>query len=179
MQFQTWFNVRESSLSSLYQSAVAAFPGTTKRQHATDLVRITELQWTPYLGMKTLFIRGLAQSEESGKEYMPIVVFKDVQYHPSKEQSNWVEIIANDGKQYTFEKLNHADNDVLVRCNCPDFSWRFNYYNHLDNSLYGRKRTKYEAISNRGPANPFELPGMCKHLMKLVKSLDHAGILEG
>ena len=65
----------ESSLSDLYQSAVDAYPKTTLRQHATQPVVITQLHWTPYVGMKTLFVKGIAQNE--GKEYSPIILFKN------------------------------------------------------------------------------------------------------
>jgi len=42
--------------------------------------------------------------------------------------------------------------------------------------LYGRKPAKYHAESNRPPANPLELPGMCKHLIKFVEVLKKAGM---
>jgi hypothetical protein len=163
----TLFN--ESSLSELYASAVAAFPRTTMRQYATHPVVITHLQWTPYRGMKTLFVKGLAQSE--GHEYGPIILFKGVNYKVDE-----VRIATNKGEEVSLRPLSLSENDVLVRCNCPDFYWRFNYYNYLDKSLYGTKRAKYEAKTDRGPANPMELPGMCKHIMKLVEVLEQSGI---
>jgi hypothetical protein len=177
MRFQNWLDLQESNLHDLYASTVQAFPRTTKRQHAIDPVRIVELNWTPFLGVKTLFIKGLAQSGESGKEYTPMVLFKGVSYHDSKDHQNWIEIVASDGQHYVFERLND-DNEVLVRCDCADFKWRFNYFDWQDDSLYGRVRKKYDATANPGSANPLELPGMCKHLIKMVQALDHAGILE-
>lgn len=158
----------ESSLNDLYASAVEAFPRTQMRQYATHTIRITHLDWTPYLGMKTLFVKGLAQNE--GKEYNPILLFKGVKYNLGE-----VRIAANDGSEFTMAPLSLDKNDVAVRCNCPDFKWRFNYYNHLDKSLYGPKRKKYEGHGGP-PANPMELPGMCKHLMKLMHVLQEAGI---
>lgn len=172
MQFQQWLN--ESSLNDLYHSTVAAFPQTTKRQHSTDLVKISEIFWNPFLGVRTLFVKGLAQSGESGHEYNPIIIFKNVNYNP---QGNQVEITANDGQNYIFEKLNPDQTQVLVRCNCKDFKFRFGYFDHLDHSLYGKPGKKYEALHNPGSANPQEMPGMCKHLLKLIKTLGTAGIL--
>lgn len=177
MRFQNWLNLNESNLQDLYINTVQAFPLTTKRQHATDPVKIVELNWTPFLGVKTLFIKGLAQSGESGKEYNPMILFKGVSYHKSKDELNWIEITANDGRNYVLERLN-TNNEVLVRCNCSDFKWRFNYFDYEDQSLYGKVRKKYEANARPGSSNPLELPGMCKHLIKLVHSLEHAGILE-
>jgi hypothetical protein len=160
----------ESSLVDLYQSAVAAFPRTTRRQYATDTIHITNLHWTPFVGMKTLFVKGLAQNE--GKEYTPIILLKNVQYI-----TEGITIVASDGREYTFKKLSPTENDVLVRCDCPDFRWRFRYYNYLDHSLQGPKGKKYEAKGMRPPANPMEMPGMCKHLMKLMQGLNETGVI--
>lgn len=160
----------ESSLNDLFRSAVVAFPETRKRQHATDTVRIVQLSWTPYIGVKTLFLRGLAENRRGGGgEYRPIILFKGVQYSDDGE----VKVVA-DGKFYRFAQLSESDNDALVRCDCGDFYWRFNYYDHLDKSLYGNKRKKYEGEM---PINPTKSPGMCKHLMKMMYALRDAGVI--
>ena len=164
-------SLEESTIYSLYKSSVDAFPGTNKRQHVVDSIRIVELNWNPFIGMNTLFLKSRARSD-SGKEYNPMILFKDVNYNESE-----VGIIANDGKQYSFQKLKFDRNEVLLRCNCQDFHWRFNYYDHVDRSLYGRKRKKYEAITNKS-ANPKEMPGMCKHLMSMSSMLKDSGVIE-
>lgn len=161
----------EASLEDLYLSAVKAFPGTTKRQHAVDPVVIKKLHWTPFLGLNTLFVKGQAQNE--GREYDTIVLFKKVNY-----KGNKVTIVANDGKEYSFDPLSLEETDCQVRCSCPDFRYRFNYYDHLDKSLYGRKAPAYESKGIGPPANPMEYPGMCKHLMKTAKALLEAGVLK-
>lgn len=158
----------ESSLNDLFTSAIRAFPNTTKRQYAVQPIVIETIRWTPFVGMKTLFVKGHARNED--RHYDTIILFKDVDY--TNEQ---VKIKASDGKIYRFAKLSMENTDVLVRCNCQDFKWRFNYYDHLDRSLYGPKRSKYEGISGI-PANPKQLPGMCKHLMATTKVLNDAGI---
>lgn len=176
MKFENWFNIQESNLHDLYLSTVDAFPNTKKRQHAIDPVQVLEVSWMPFVGVKTLFVKGRVFSEESGKEYSPMILFKGLNYHAKKENKNWVEIKAKDGKKYVFERI--QGNDILLRCDCADFKWRFNYYDHLDKSLYGRVRGKYEALHDPGSANPLELPGMCKHLIKFARILENVGILE-
>ena len=158
----------ESSLSDLYDSAVKAFPRTTKRQHSTQPIMIEELTWTPFVGMKTLFIK--AQARNEARHYSPMILFKNVKYN---EQG--VKITASDGLIYNFAPLSLENTNTLVRCNCPDFRWRFSYYDHVDKSLYGKKPSKYESQGGP-PANPTELPGMCKHLMKLTHVLQHASL---
>jgi hypothetical protein len=129
--------------------------------------------------MNTLFLKGNASNIENGHEYTPMILFKNVVYHARREREEWVEIVANDGRNYVFERLGYDANDVLVRCNCPDFQWRFNFFDHEDSSLYGRKRRRYEAIADPGSANPNRMPGMCKHLMQLAATINNSGILEG
>lgn len=172
LRFGLWLT--ESTNSELYDSAVQAFPKTRFRQHATNSIEIVRLEWTPYLGVKTLFVSSLAQNTEKGTQYRPMVLFKGVKYgDPGK---GLVEITAKDNQQYAFEKLSHNGSEVMVRCDCPDFLFRFNYYDWVDRSLYGNKRKEYE---NKGgpPANPTESAGMCKHLMKLFVALDDIGII--
>ena len=88
MNFQKWINLYESSVEELYDSTVKAFPKTTKRQHAIDLIDITELNWTPYLGMKTLFVKGVAHSQESNKDYDTVFLIKNVNYNPTNIQTH-------------------------------------------------------------------------------------------
>jgi hypothetical protein len=166
----------ESSLNDLYDSAVAAFPHTTKRQYATDSIKIVQVQWIPFLGMKTLFVKGLAQNE--GREYNPIIVLKKVAYHEA-QGPGVVPLKASDGETYFLERLSGGDTDVLVRCSCDDFRYRFAYYNHLDKSLQGPKPKKYVRVpgSTRPPANPQQREGLCKHLIKLTKILQESSVL--
>lgn len=161
----------ESSLKDLYQSAVAAFPNTTKRQHAIDPIVITNLSWTPYRGVRTLFIKGLAQNRHEGTEYNCLMLFKNIDY-----DGNQLTITASDLKEYSFNKLSLENTNVVLRCNCPDFYWRGNYANYLDKSLWGRKRTKYESSGLYPQANPTNAPMVCKHLIKMSKTLQEAGL---
>ena len=133
----------------MYQSAVDAFPDTTKRQHSTQPLRVVDLHWTPYAGMNTLFIRGLVQNEN--KEYNPIILFKGVNYNVNPQDGTTIKIQASNGVPHILKQLTYEDHDVVVRCNCKDYYYRFNYYNHLDGSQYGRKRAKYESKGIRPP----------------------------
>ena len=164
--------ITESSLIDLYQSAVDAFPNTTRRQHATNTIKFTQIRWTPFLGVRTLYVRGLAQNE--GKEYQSIIVFKNVHYHVN-DTGNLVTLTTESG-EYLLEPISLENADVLVRCQCADFHWRMKHFNAVDRSLQGPDRKKYEALFNPGSANPEEMEGLCKHLMKMMKVLKESGI---
>lgn len=166
--------LNESSFKDLYSSTVKAFPKTTKRQYSIDPIKIVKLEWVPYVGLSTLYVKAIAQNTENSKEYNPILLFKSINYSKNKGR-NFVEIYDDNGKNYILERI--KDNDILVRCNCKDFYWRGNYFDHLDHSLYGRKRSEYFATSNRPPANPTSSPMVCKHVIKLYKVLEQSGII--
>ena len=87
-----------------------------------------------------------------------------------------VPVATSDGKTVFLEALSQELTDVHVRCTCADFMYRFNYYDHIDKSLFGRKRKKYEG-KGLWEANPLELPGACKHLMKVSHVLSEAKVL--
>jgi len=142
------------------------------RQHAIDPILISEVRWTPFRGVRTLLIRALAQNE--GREYNPLILFKNVQYH-AQPNPDTIPVMTETGPFY-IEPLILEDQDVLLRCACKDFFYRFNFYDYQDESLYGRKRTPYESQGIRPPANPLEMPGMCKHLIKLSNVLVDAGL---
>lgn len=162
----------ESTIKDLFNSSIEAFPNTTKRQHSTNPIIVKEVQWIPFIGVKSLFTKALVYSGSSGKEYNTIIVFKNVHY----DENATMKLAASDGKIYRLERL--SEQDVLVRCNCQDFAWRFNYYDSLDKSLFGTKRRVYEAKTKRPPANSKEMPGMCKHIMKFAKTIQESGLLQ-
>jgi hypothetical protein len=164
----------ETSIINLYKSTIKAFPKTTKRQYSTDTVVVEKLDWIPFLGLKTLLIKGLVKNE--GRKYNTIMLFKKINYKES-EGRKIITIKSSSGKEVFLEQIDAEENDVLVRCNCADFYWRFVHYNKVDKSLYGRDRKKYEALYRPDSANPKKMPGVCKHLLKMTKVIKEANLL--
>lgn len=163
----------ETSLSNLYKSTISTFPKTTKRQNSIDTIVIEQLKLIPFKGVKTLFVKGLARN--NGKKYECIMLFKNINYK-EKRENKVIEIMTSSGTSEFLEQISSKENDVLVRCNCADFYWRGNYSNHLDKSLFGRKRIKYES-KGLFSVNPENEPMICKHLIKLSKALKEASII--
>ena len=164
----------ETSIVDLYKSTVKAFPKTTRRQYSIGPVRVERLDWIPFLGVRTLFIKGLIKNE--GKKYDSIILFKNVVFKES-EGRKLIKVRMSTGKEYFVEQIDSERNDALVHCQCQDFYWRLKHFNKLDKSLYGRDRAKYEASERPGTANPLEMPGMCKHLIKMAKIIKETNLL--
>ena len=151
---------QESSFNDLYHNIEIGFPNTGFRQHATNPIEILELSLLPYRGMKTLYVKGMAKNEN--RIYFPMILFKKVNFDLSEAT-----ITASTGAKYSFGKLSLEHTNVLVRCDCKDFRYRFAYYNSLEKSLYGRVPPKYESLGTGRIANPKEVSGFCKHCIKL------------
>jgi hypothetical protein len=164
----------ESSLYDLYLGAVGAFPKTTRRQHSTHTVKVERMEWVPFEGLGTLFVKALCNNE--GRKNECIVVFKKVAYR-EQEGGGSVSLASSAGKTVHILPLSFEEDDVLVRCSCGDFRWRFAHWNKGDRSLFGRGPRKYEALVRPGASNPDESPGACKHLMKMAKILGESGAL--
>jgi hypothetical protein len=159
----------ESSFNSLYNSTVAAFPLTTKRQHSTQTIEISNVSFTPFLGFKTLYCKCLAQNE--GRENNCIILFKNVNYHKNKDAKGLIEIADLTKNKYFLEYLSKENTDMLVRCSCKDWFWRGCHFLKIDHSLYGKDRKPYEALYNPGSANPKKMPILCKHLIRFSEFL--------
>lgn len=164
-----------SSVDDLESNIVRAFPTTRKRQHATGDVTISNVQIIPYVGMKMLHVRAQAASV-SGARYQLAVQFVRVDFESSDTEQN-ATFKATDGQDYHILPVKLTGNYVKVRCNCMDFHYRFAAYNSQDKSLVGRPPPPYQKKTNRPPVNPDQVPGMCKHLLKLVSQLQGQGLI--
>lgn len=168
-------SLQEATLSTFKSNIERGFPNTRKRQFATDPIRISQLKITPFVGTKSLFIKGVANS--TGRIYDPMIFFTQVRYQPADTQDN-ITFVASDGKQYHIIPLSFVDDNAQVRCNCLDFHYRFAWHNAKAGDLYGRPPPKYiRKTTTRPPVNPLGVPGMCKHLLKLVEALEEAGMI--
>lgn len=165
----------ETTLSDLYNNTIKAFPTSLKRQNSIDEVVIEHLDWVAFKGMRTLFVKGLAKRGESKNEC--IILFKNVIYSEEQEKG-FLDIKTSNGETVFVKPLSYDSNDVLVRCSCKDFYWRMTHFNKIDGSLYGRDRAKYEAVKNPESSNPSKLPGLCKHLIKMSKTLSQASLIK-
>lgn len=165
----------EASLEDLYKGAEKAFPETRKRQFSTDTIVVENLYWVPFQGVKTLFVKATVKNE--GRKHESIILFKGVKYK-EREGRGAVPLRTSTGKEVFVEQISAREDDVLVRCSCKDFYWRFLHFNKNEGCLYGRDRAKYEALKNPGSSNPNETAGLCKHLIKMVKILKESNLLK-
>lgn len=163
-----------STVSGLEQNISTAFPTTTKRQHATGEVAIQNIQYIPYIGTKMLHIK--ASTTSNGHQYKQSIQFNDVVFENADTEEN-ATFTAADGVETHVQPLVLSHLNVKVRCDCLDFYHRFANYNSQDKSLVGKAPPVYvRKTTTRPPVNPTRVPGLCKHLLKIVDELNRIGL---
>lgn len=164
-----------STAPQLDQNIRAAWPDTRKRQNATNEVSISNVEFVPYVGTKMLHVKSISNS--NGNQYKQALQFTQVTF-ANQDSPNVVTFQAADGQDAHAEPITLATHNVKCRCNCMDFHFRFANYNSADKSLVGRPPPLYQRRTDtRPPVNPMQVPGMCKHLLKLVSTLRGQGLV--
>ena len=146
--------------SDLIDSSESIQPGVYNRA-VIDEYEITELKVVPMLGMKTKIVSAFFRSNRD--------VYKTV------VQVNGVE----EGV------LPSEENHMTVRCSCPSFRFWFGNANRQHHILFGIHMKKYipvpDHLSQRPkqpPKNPGHIPGVCKHIIGLVKVMRRVGEID-
>lgn len=171
-------DVGDLSLSDLGGNIERGFPRTTKRQFSTQPIRISQLKIVAYPSKGGLLATGSATSgSRKPVVYSPQIFFDGVKYGAENNAQN-VTFKASDGNEYHITKLSLQGNNVKTNCNCLDFFHRFAHYNDDHDALYGKRPPPYQRKTDyMPPVNPMQVPGMCKHIIKLSQSLTQANLL--
>lgn len=181
----------EASIRDLWAKAQRAFPRTRRRQHVINRVQTREVKWQPFPKLRTLLASSRVIGEQyPGKKrklYRTNLMFRNVDF-ATEGQKGMLKITVRGSTprvprgEVFFEKLSFNDS-VRVRCNCPDFRWRFNWEcdSETPSALFGPRAPAYTPPNPekyRGPANPSGLPGICKHIMNMGLSLHKSGAVK-
>jgi hypothetical protein len=162
--------LEEAPLKDLERNIVKGFPTTRKRQYATDTIRIDQLNIVPYVNSRNLLFKGVANNQ--GRTYDPEIYFEGIEFDDEDTPNN-VTFIATDGERYHIQPIKFTENNAKVRCTCLDFYYRFSYYNAKAGDLYGKPFPPYRRrTTTYPPVNPMKLPGVCKHLLKMMQMLE-------
>jgi hypothetical protein len=166
----------DSSEDQLDTNIRTAWPNTKKRQNATGEVVINNIQYIPYIGTKFLHVKSTSLS--NGHTYNQALQFMRVVFDTADTEEN-VTANATDGTEFHCQPIDLVNHNCKVRCNCLDFHYRFSWHNKNDNSLVGRAPLPYRRkTTNRPSVNPTAIPGLCKHLLKLVEILQGSGLVK-
>lgn len=164
----------ERSYSELERNTNNFVPPSSKRQHAVAPIQVQQLKLVAAEPSHTLEATGTIKS--GANTYQSIIFFDGVRYAP-EDTGNNVTFMGADSQEHHMEpiKLNIAN--AKVRCTCLDFRWRFSMHNQQKDALYGPGPGAYQKKTNRPPNNPQQVPGLCKHLLKLAQELRNSKIV--
>jgi len=167
--------LEEATYAELERNTRNSMPATNKRQNATPEVRMQKMELVPAKESDTLMVKGTVAGKTA--VYHTSVLFDNVIYDDADQADN-ITFTGSDGDDYHIEPIYLARHNCKVHCTCLDFYWRFATQNHKANSLDGEPPPPYVKRTNRPPANPANVPGVCKHIIKTVEELQKSGVVQ-
>lgn len=166
--------IQEASYSVLDTNTRGKMDTADGRENSAIKSRVVDISIVPAVPSSVLKIEATVQGETN--RYSCVMQFDDVAFE--KEQTNMnIEFMGVDGKPYFIEPIDMSSNNVRVFCSCLDFRWRFALANSKHNSLYGNVPPPYVKKTERQPVNPQNVPGVCKHLIKLAETLKDSNLI--
>ena len=165
--------LKEASTVRKLSNNIKTMP-TKKRQLATSDVVVSKMTLKPFTNSKSIQIH--SECKSGSKKYQTVLMFRDVVFEPESSQTN-VTFTGSDDEEYNMEKIVLSSSNVLVKCECMDFYWRFSRFNVKDSSLYGPTPQPYTPKTDRPSDNTAQVPGVCKHLLKSIENLKSAGMV--
>lgn len=156
----------ETPYGVLLGNTLNHFPSPRKQN--AGRVQVTKTVIIPSYDEETLHIKAVTRTRN--KAYKTNIIFDDVEFLDEKK-SNAATVIGPDGDEYYFKKIPLNRSDVKVSCTCLDFYYRFAVWNDADDSLIGNPPPPYVKVTDSPPQNPKHLPGVCKHIIKVMDKL--------
>lgn len=150
--------------TQLVQGTQKVLPDTIiKSQDGSN--KIETLKITNMVGTKSKIFSAVIRSSTDNKAYNTVIAFYGV-----------------DDPEGTKPSL--AKHKCRVRCSCDAFYYYYSYADFINDCLYGRQARVYTRKTHPGdknyrpPKNPADIPGVCKHLILLIKSLQDSGYVD-
>lgn len=136
---------------------------TSKRQHVANEVQFTGGLTVVSLDDNTVLIKAITSNG-----YRPAIKLPTIEDDTSRTI-----IVFSDGTQLAIKPVSKSDEDIHVTCNCKDFVYRFAGINTKRSVLFGKiERFNYiRKTNNKRTTTEYLEPAVCKHLLKLVRTL--------
>ncbi len=127
------------------------------------------------VGVKQLTFRSAIKGT-TGNIYRTSIRFNNVEFfkEPTKKATLTAVISSKTGKGIVyFAPVNIKRHNVMVVCKCPDSRFTWEKEDADVKALIGnwRRYTRVTPPSGRPERNPTHSPGICKHIMYLLKML--------
>lgn len=152
---------------NVVRSTPKVSPNTPNSVVSNPTITIKDVRYQA--GMKTLTFTGTVRSHNRFGTYNVIITFKNV---GPKDGLTDEEIMQGFKPKPTLGR-----NDIMGRCGCPNYRFRFDKANRLHGVGTGSRFGFYHRKTDRKPNNPLEKMGFCAHLMEFVNFLQKQGFV--
>ena len=153
----------------IVQGSSKVSPGSIDNVNQAARIENLDLQYDE--NAQTLTFYGTIHSASHPTAYTMILTFKDVDRLEGLDEE---EI-----QQGYMPKPSLNHNEVMMRCSCPSYRFRFDEANRRHHAGTGAKFGIYRRKSDRAPNNPAHIPGACKHLIEFIDYLQERGFITG
>jgi len=141
-----------------------------RQQYYAGRVNAVDYKFLPK--EKQLYIQSQNISSDHSKLYRTQIVFEGIQSAESLDHIHKIPFSSKGhGIDFYLSELN-VNSRIRTRCQCDDYYFMWSYWNSREKALLGPHKPYVRVPgSNRPPVNPDESPGLCKHLLVLIKKL--------
>lgn len=156
---------------AIYRAVLRSTPKVSpKTPHSVQAgAKVDNLDVQYYAGTRTLTFYGTVRSHNQFGTYNVMLTFKNVREHDGLTEE---EIMQGFKPKPTL-----GDNEIMGRCGCPNYRFRFDKANRMHGVGTGARFGFYRRRTNRKPYNPKNLIGFCAHLMEFVNYLQENGFV--
>ena len=151
------------------QGARKVSPGSV--DNASQAAKIENLDLRYDEGVQTLTFYGTVHSASRPTAYTMILTFKNVDRLEG--------LTEEEIQQGYMPKPSLNENEVMMRCSCPSYRFRFDEANRRHQAGTGARFGIYHRKSDREPNNPNNIPGACKHIIEFITYLQDRGFVTG
>ena len=152
---------------SVVRSTSKVSPNTPNSVVNNPMIELKNVNYQ--MGVKTLTFTGTVKSHNRFGTYNVIVTFKNV---GPRDGLSDEEIM-----QGFKPKAKLGRNDIMARCGCPNYRFRFDKANRSHGVGTGSRFGFYHRKTDRKPNNPLENMGFCAHIMEFVNFLKKQGFI--
>lgn len=156
---------------AIYRAVLRSTPKVSPKTPTSVLVnaKVEDLDLQYYAGTRTLTFYGKVRSHTEFGTYNVMLTFKNVRPEDG--------LTDEEIRQGFKPKPTLGENEIMGRCSCPNYRFRFDKANRLHGVGTGARFPFYVRKTNRKPNNPKNLMGFCAHLMEFINYLQKNGFI--
>lgn len=151
------------------------------RQYATRRIGAFDFKYVARSHQLFITATAFPLNPDGGRTspYKLSLIFDKITSADMQDRSHTLRFVDKDTDSLVrFLDLPTVQHNCRVRCQCADFYFMWQYYDKQNKALIGPHVPYVRLTTTRPPVNPNEAPGLCKHLLQMVKFLMDNNIIQ-